>query len=152
MSEDAIFSEDIDELLKGAGLKPVNGEGTLPEGEAPDLNLLICNENMRNLEANPSKIVINPQGSGEGTNDIAKGDDDFDEDDDDDEFECDIEKYVPFASKIEFAEKLKNCSQECLTQIIKFLIEHQPMAVDDFGHNRAQVKVDMVERDVFTKC
>lgn len=35
-----------------------------------------------------------------------------DDDDDDDDFECDIERYVPFDDKMEFAEKMKNNSGE----------------------------------------
>ena len=34
---------------------------------------------------------------------------DEEDDEDDDDFECDIERYVPFTQKIEFAEKIKHC-------------------------------------------
>lgn len=49
-----------------------------------------------------------------------------DEDEDDDDFECDIERYVPFDDKLDFAEKLKSCGRECLTEIVKLVIEQQP--------------------------
>jgi hypothetical protein len=45
---------------------------------------------------------------------------------DDDDFECDIEKYVPFEEKLEFAERLKTSKREVITQIIKLLTEIQP--------------------------
>ena len=77
---------------------------------------------------------------------------DDDDDDDDDDFECDIERYVPFEEKIELAEKLKTCSKECLTQIIKIVTEMQPTALDDYGNSRVQLKIDMVEREVYLKC
>jgi hypothetical protein len=38
------------------------------------------------------------------------GDPNDDDDDDEDDFECDIERYVTFQEKLEFAEKLKSCS------------------------------------------
>jgi hypothetical protein len=46
-----------------------------------------------------------------------------DEDDDDEDFECDIERYVKFDDKIDFAEKLKQVSKEGLTQIVKIVQE-----------------------------
>lgn len=38
-----------------------------------------------------------------------------DDDEDDDDFECDIEKYVPFEEKLEFAERLKSSKREVVT-------------------------------------
>lgn len=38
------------------------------------------------------------------------GDLNEEDDDDEDDFECDIERYVPFEDKLEFAERLKSCS------------------------------------------
>lgn len=49
--------------------------------------------------------------------------DEDDEDDDDEDFECDIERYVKFEDKIDFAEKLKQVSKEALTQIVKIVQE-----------------------------
>lgn len=49
----------------------------------------------------------------EGANGIGadcSGDPNDDDDDDEDDFECDIERYVTFQEKLEFAEKLKSCS------------------------------------------
>ena len=74
------------------------------------------------------------------------------EEDDDDDFECDIEKYVPFEEKLVFAEKLKNSPRDILTAIIKLVIEIQPQAIDDFGNSRVQLKIDMIEKEAFTKC
>jgi hypothetical protein len=51
------------------------------------------------------------------------GEEDESEDDDDDDFECDIERYVPFDDKLDFADKLKTCGRECLTEIMKIVIE-----------------------------
>ena len=51
---------------------------------------------------------------------------DDDEDDDDEDFECDIERYVKFEDKIDFAEKLKQVPKEGLTQIVKIVQEMQP--------------------------
>ena len=53
-------------------------------------------------------------------------DEDDDEDDDDDDFECDIERYVKFDDKIDFAEKLKTISKDGLTEIVKIVQELQP--------------------------
>jgi hypothetical protein len=59
----------------------------------------------------------------EGTNDkdVTDGNEEesADEDDEDeDEFECDIEKYVKFEEKLEFAESLKTANRDIVTQII----------------------------------
>lgn len=62
-----------------------------------------------------------------------KQDDDSDQSDD---FECDIEKYVPFADKINLAELLKTCSKEALTEVVKLMQELQPQAIDDYGNSR----------------
>jgi hypothetical protein len=81
--------------------------------------------------------------------------DNEDDDDDEDDFECDIERYVPFEEKLEFAEKLKSCSQElskeCLTEIIKTIQDTCPQAVEDFRNSRIQLKIDMIERDAYLK-
>jgi hypothetical protein len=59
---------------------------------------------------------------GDGTNEDATNgneEESADEDDEDeDEFECDIEKYVKFEEKLEFAERLKTSKREVITQII----------------------------------
>lgn len=87
-----------------------------------------------------------------GDDQDAESPDEDDEDDDDDDFECDIERYVKFDDKIDFAEKLKTVSKEGLTQIVKIVQELQPQALDDYGNNRLQLKIDMIERDAFLKC
>ena len=46
-----------------------------------------------------------------GTEDGAEEDDD----DDDSYFECDIERYVSFEDKLEFAERLKGSTKEQIT-------------------------------------
>ena len=57
---------------------------------------------------------------------MADSDQEDDDEDDDDDFECDIDRYVTFADKLDFAEKIKNVSKEGLTQMIKIMIEMQP--------------------------
>lgn len=74
------------------------------------------------------------------------------DDDDDDDFEQELEKYVPFTEKVKFAESIKICSKECLTEITKHLIEEQPSCIDDYGNSRVQLKVDLIEREAFLKC
>ena len=83
-----------------------------------------------------------------GTEDGAEEDDD----DDDSYFECDIERYVSFEDKLEFAERLKGSTKEQITQIIKLMGELQPQALDDYGNSRVQLKIDMIEKDAFLKC
>lgn len=48
---------------------------------------------------------------------------DSDQEDDEDDFECDIDRYVTFADKLDFAEKIKHVSKEGLTEMIKIMIE-----------------------------
>ena len=92
-------------------------------------------------------------GPGAAGGDADKHEDCSDEDDDeDDDFECDIERYVPFSQKISFAEKIKHCSRDGLTQIMKIIAEIQPQAVDDYGNSRVQLKIDLIEREAFEKC
>ena len=43
---------------------------------------------------------------------------------------------MPFDEKIEFSETLKRATKEGLTQIINYLKEKQPDALDDFGNDR----------------
>lgn len=50
----------------------------------------------------------------EPNQDAIDSDQDDDEDDEDD-FECDIDRYVTFADKLDFADKIKNVSKEGLT-------------------------------------
>ena len=65
---------------------------------------------------------LNQNNEDENVNDIEKQDQqdpleksDEEDDEDDDDFECDIERYVPFTQKIEFAEKIKHCPRESLS-------------------------------------
>lgn len=92
-------------------------------------------------------------GNGGGAD--CSGDPNDDDDDDDDDFECDIERYVTFQEKLEFAERLKSCSQdyskECLTEIIKTIQDVCPQAVEDYRNSRIQLKIDMIERDAHSK-
>jgi hypothetical protein len=62
------------------------------------------------------------------------------------------EKYVPFTEKAEFADLMKRVTKEGLTQIVNYLLEKQPEAIDDCGNDRLQIKVDMIEREAFDHC
>ena len=72
--------------------------------------------------------------------------------DDDDDFGYDPERYVPFDDKVEFADLLKRCTKEGLTAIVTYLQEKQPEALEDYGNDRLQIKVDMIERQAFDYC
>lgn len=74
-------------------------------------------------------------------------DEEFEDDDDDDDFEQEMEKYVPFAEKLRLAENIKTCSKECLTEVVKHLLEEQPSCIDDYGNSRIQLKIDLIERE-----
>lgn len=43
-------------------------------------------------------------------------------------------------------------TKEGLTQIINYLQEKQPEALDDFGNDRLQIKIDIIEREAFNHC
>jgi hypothetical protein len=43
-------------------------------------------------------------------------------------------------------------TKEGLTQIINYLKEKQPDAIDDLGNDRLQIKIDMIEREAFNHC
>ena len=152
MDEETIFNSDIELILREAGLKqsaPMqNGAG----GNDQSMSYLMCSENVNNVD---SRVVLEKAGSQDETNNFDFENQvaaDYYDEDEDDEFECDTDKYVLFEDKLAFSERLKNCSRECLTDVTKLIIEQQPLAVDDFGNNRYQLKVDMIERDVFEKC
>ena len=74
------------------------------------------------------------------------------QEDEDDDFGYDPEKYVPFTEKAEFADLMKRVTKEGLTQIVNYLLEKQPEAIDDCGNDRLQIKVDMIEREAFDHC
>jgi hypothetical protein len=74
------------------------------------------------------------------------------QDDEDDDFGFDPERYVPFSEKADFAELIKRVTKEGLTQIVNYLLEKQPEAIDDFGNDRLQIKIDMIEREAFDHC
>jgi len=59
---------------------------------------------------------------------------------------------VPFDEKIEFSETLKRATKEGLTQIINYLKEKQPDALEDFGNDRLQLRIDLIEREAFIHC
>ena len=73
-------------------------------------------------------------------------------DDDDDDFGYDPERYVPIDEKVEFSDNIKKVTKEGLTQIINYLKEKQPDAIDDLGNDRLQIKIDMIEREAFNHC
>ena len=74
------------------------------------------------------------------------------EDEDDDDFGFDPERYVPFDEKAEFAELIKRVTKEGLTQVVTYLLEKQQEAVDDFGNDRLQLRIDFIEREAFNHC
>ena len=39
-----------------------------------------------------------------------------------------------------------------MTQIVQYLQEKQPEAIEDFGNDRLQLRIDMIERDTFNYC
>ena len=92
-----------------------------------DMDVLIGND--------PEKAVDGQTADKDATNENEEESAD-DDDEDEDDFECDIEKYVPFEDKLEFAERLKTSSREIITQIIKLLTEIQPQGIDDYGNSR----------------
>ena len=59
---------------------------------------------------------------------------------------------MPFDEKIEFSETLKRATKEGLTQIINYLKEKQPDALEDFGNDRLQLRIDLIEREAFIHC
>lgn len=70
----------------------------------------------------------------------------------DDDFGYDPERYVPFDEKMEFAEQIKRVTKEGLTQIVNYLKVKQPEALEDFGNDRLQIRIDMIEREAFNQC
>lgn len=74
------------------------------------------------------------------------------QDDEDDDFGYDPERYVPFDEKVEFADLMKRATKDGLTQIVNYLLEKQPEAVEDYGNDRLQIKVDLIEKQAFTYC
>ena len=70
-------------------------------------------------------------------------------DDDDEDFGYDPERYVPFEEKVEFADLMKRATKDGLTNIVNYLLEKQPEAVEDYGNDRLQIKVDMIEKKPF---
>lgn len=73
-------------------------------------------------------------------------------DDDDEDFGYDPERYVPFDEKVEFADLMKRATKDGLTTIVNYLLEKQPEAVEDYGNDRLQIKVDMIEKQPFQYC
>ncbi|CDW88115.1 bromodomain containing protein [Stylonychia lemnae] len=73
-------------------------------------------------------------------------------DEDDDDFGYDPERYVPFDEKVEFADLMKRATKDGLTNIVNYLLEKQPEAVEDYGNDRLQIKVDMIEKQAFQYC
>jgi hypothetical protein len=47
---------------------------------------------------------------------------------------------------------MKRLTKEGLTQIVNYLKEKQPEALEDFGNDRLQIKVDMIEREAMDWC
>ncbi len=75
-----------------------------------------------------------------------------DNDEEDDDFGYDPERYVPFDEKAEFAESIKKVTKEGLTQIVNLLKEKQPDVLEDFGNERLQIRIDLIEREAFDHC
>jgi hypothetical protein len=81
-----------------------------------------------------------------------KDKDEDEEDDEDEDFGFDPERYVPFDEKVDFADLIKRCTKDGLTEIVKYLQDKQPEAVEDFGNDRLQIKIDVIERPHFNHC
>ena len=47
---------------------------------------------------------------------------------------------------------MKRCSKEGLTEIVQYLQEKQPEAIDDLGNDRLQIKIDVIEKMQFEHC
>lgn len=73
-------------------------------------------------------------------------------DEEDEDFGFDPERYVPFDEKVELAELMKRATKEGLTQVMNYLLEKQPEAVEDYGNDRLQVKIDVIEKEIFNYC
>lgn len=43
-------------------------------------------------------------------------------------------------------------TKEGLTQIINYLKEKQPDALEDLGNDKLQLRIDMIEREAFNHC
>ena len=71
---------------------------------------------------------------------------------DDDDFGYDPERYVTFDEKSEFADSIKRITKEGLTQMVNYLKEKQPDALEDIGGDRLQIRIDLIEREAFTQC
>lgn len=98
MSDEQIFNADVCELCgwkkdckRCMALKAITSNAGADGGDS-------------NCAADPDDEDEECGNSGHG------GDPNDDDDDDEDDFECDIERYVTFQEKLEFAEKLKSCS------------------------------------------
>jgi hypothetical protein len=72
--------------------------------------------------------------------------------DDDDDFGFDPHRYVPFEDKAEFADGIKKITKEGLTQIVNYLKEKQPDALEDYGNDKLQIRIDLIEREAFNQC
>ena len=61
---------------------------------------------------------------------------------------------MPYDEKMRLADRLKTCAQvyskECLTDIMRRIGEAQScQALEDYGNGRVQLKIDLIERDVY---
>eukprot|EP00349_Pseudokeronopsis_sp_Brazil_P002045 CAMPEP_0202962554 /NCGR_PEP_ID=MMETSP1396-20130829/6669_1 /ASSEMBLY_ACC=CAM_ASM_000872 /TAXON_ID= /ORGANISM="Pseudokeronopsis sp., Strain Brazil" /LENGTH=143 /DNA_ID=CAMNT_0049683235 /DNA_START=299 /DNA_END=726 /DNA_ORIENTATION=- len=77
---------------------------------------------------------------------------DEDGEDDEEDFGFDPERYVPFNEKVQLADAMKKITKEGLTEIVNYLKEKQPEAVEDLGNDRLHLKIDMIEKAQFTHC
>ena len=73
-------------------------------------------------------------------------------DDDDEDFGFDPDRYVPFKEKVELSALITKATKEGLTQVVEYLLQNQPEAVDDLGNDRLQIKVDQIEKEAFYHC
>ena len=111
-----------------------------------------------NLDAQPInegesivEAAQRPESKSHSAGPAVSGSGGYDEEDDDD-FGYDPDRYVPFDEKAELADSLKKVTKEGLTQIVNYLKEKQPDALEDFGNDRLQLKIDAIEREAFNHC
>ena len=105
-----------------------------------------------NMERRSKKLVRDLRAQLKLEAEEAAEPEDGEEDEEDDDFGYDPERYVPFDEKAKFAELIKRVTKEGLTQIVNYLQEKQPEAVDDFGNDRLQLRIDFIEREAFNYC
>ena len=104
MTDEQILNLDVEELNAAGGEATIN-QPTLATSEIQEAVDQPIDDTNKKL----GEKVDDGESSGSG------------EDDDDDDFECDIERYVLFDEKIEFADKMKHCTKEGLSKIVAII-------------------------------